>query len=80
MDISPVRPPRVMAHAEAVTHSCESPLTLQGPRGLTLAVLRGSSSSRGGRQRPMMAPQTGAKCRRRLALPSCFRPRLVVGG
>ena len=30
--ISPVRPLRVMAHAEAVTHSCESPLLLQEPR------------------------------------------------
>ena len=65
MFISPVRPLRVMAHAEAVTHSCESPLLLQGPRGPSLAFLRGSSSSRECPQRPMMSRQTDAKCQHR---------------
>ena len=50
MFISPVRPLRVMAHAEAVTHSCESPMLLQGPRGPILALMRGSSSCESGPQ------------------------------
>ena len=63
MFISPVRSLRVMAHAEAVTHSCESPLLLQEPRGPFLAILRGSSSCVSG-------PQDLCICQQFFRLPS----------